>query len=66
MRKFYNHFNKGDEIYDAANARVLIVIDRSRDVYQCGVYEIDDAGNMEYVDDQLFTHHELALMEAYQ
>ena len=67
MRKSYKHFNYGDEIYDAANGRVLIVISRTRDVYQCEVHEyVDEEGNLEYTGDQLFTFNELALMETYQ
>ena len=66
MRKFYEHYNNGYEIYDAYNGRILIVRSRSRDVYQCEVYELDDDEGMIYTDDQLFTHKELMLMEVYQ
>lgn len=68
QRKIYQHYNKGDVIYDRYEGRVLTVKDCSEHgrVYICGVSEEDEDGVEIEKEDQLFTFTELSLMEAYQ
>lgn len=68
QRKFYQHYNEGDVIYDSYEGRTLTVkevSDHGR-IYLCGVTEEDEDGIEQEMEDQLFTHTELSLMEAYQ
>lgn len=68
MRKFYQHYIKGNMIYDNYEGRALTVkecLEFGR-VYLCSVTEEDEDGIEQEKDDQLFTFQELALMEAYQ
>lgn len=68
QRKFYQHYNKGDMIYDRYEGRMLTVKDCMEfgRVYLCGVSEEDEDGEEIEKEDQLFTFTELSLMEAYQ
>lgn len=68
MRRFYQHYNKGDMIYDNYEGRMLTVKDCSQHgrVYLCSVSEESEDGIEIEKEDQLFTFRELSLMEAYQ
>jgi hypothetical protein len=68
QRKFYQHYNEGDMIYDTYEGRMLTVKDCFEDgrVYLCSVSEEDEDGEEIQKEDQLFTFTELSLMEAYQ
>lgn len=68
QRKLYQHYNKGDMIYDNYEGRMLTVKDcfEFGRVYLCIVSEESEDGIEIEKEEQLFTFRELSLMEAYQ
>lgn len=68
QRNFYQHYNKGDVIYDNYEGRTLTVKECSEHgrAYLCSVTEENEDGEEIVKEDQIFTFRELSLMEAYQ